>query len=405
MSFELTPRAEEINNKLKAFMDEHIYPRESDYDEFTNDHKNLWQYPEWFEDLKAEARKQGLWNLFLPAEYKPWSPGLTNSEIAPLFETMSRSAWAQQIFNCNAPDRGNMEVLAKYGTPEQQEQWLMPLLAGEIRSAYAMTEPDVASSDATNMELKIERDGDEYVLNGRKWWTTNVIGPKCKLMLVMGKSNPNGPRHQQHSTILVPTGTPGVTIARPLRVFGEYHSPGGEGDVIFRNVRVPVTNLILGEGRGFEIAQGRLGPGRFQYAMMFVGMAQLSLELMCERAVSRVAFGEPLSKKTSVQHEIARSRCDIEQCRLLVLSAAEKMDKYGIDAARAEISMLKIVAPKMCEDVSSRAMQIFGGMGVSQDTPLAHIFTVSRFCRIADGPDEVHMSQLAKLTIRALGRQ
>ena len=405
MSFELTPRAEEINNKLKAFMDEHIYPRESDYDEFTNDHKNLWQYPEWFEDLKVEDRKQGLWNLFLPAEYKPWSPGLTNSEIAPLFETMSRSAWAQQIFNCNAPDRGNMEVLAKYGTPEQQEQWLMPLLAGEIRSAYAMTEPDVASSDATNMELKIERDGDEYVLNGRKWWTTNVIGPKCKLMLVMGKSNPNGPRHQQHSTILVPTGTPGVTIARPLRVFGEYHSPGGEGDVIFRNVRVPVTNLILGEGRGFEIAQGRLGPGRFQYAMMFVGMAQRSLELMCERAVSRVAFGEQLSKKTSVQHEIARSRCDIEQCRLLVLSAAEKMDKYGIDAARAEISMLKIVAPKMCEDVSSRAMQIFGGMGVSQDTPLAHIFTVSRFCRIADGPDEVHMSQLAKLTIRALGRQ
>lgn len=404
MSFELTPRAEEINNKLKAFMDEHIYPRESDYDEFTNDHKNLWQYPEWFEDLKVEARKQGLWNLFLPAEYKPWSPGLTNSEIAPLFETMSRSAWAQQIFNCNAPDRGNMEVLAKYGTPEQQEQWLMPLLAGEIRSAYAMTEPDVASSDATNMELKIERDGDEYVLNGRKWWTTNVIGPKCKLMLVMGKSNPNGPRHQQHSTILVPTGTPGVTIARPLRVFGEYHSPGGEGDVIFRNVRVPVTNLILGEGRGFEIAQGRLGPGRFQYAMMFVGMAQRSLELMCERAVSRVAFGEQLSKKTSVQHEIARSRCDIEQCRLLVLSAAEKMDKYGIDAARAEISMLKIVAPKMCEDVSSRAMQIFGGMGVSQDTPLAHIFMVSRFCRIADGPDEVHMSQLAKLTIRALGR-
>ena len=363
MGFELTPRAEDLNARLTAFMGEHIYPRESDYDEFTNDHKNMWQYPEWFEGLKQEARSQGLWNLFLPAEYKPWSPGLTNLEIAPLFETMSRSAWAQQIFNCNAPDRGNMEVLAKYGTPEQQEQWLNPLLDGEIRSAYAMTEPDVASSDATNMELKIERDGDEYVLNGRKWWTTNVIGPKCKLMLVMGKSNPNGPRHQQHSTILVPTDTPGVSIARPLRVFGEYHSPGGEGDVVFRDVRVPVTNLILGEGRGFEIAQGRLGPGRFQYAMMFVGMAQRSLELMCERAVSRVAFGEALSKKTSVQHEIARSRCDIEQCRLLVLSAAEKMDKYGVDAARAEISMLKIVAPKMCEEVSSRAMQIFGGMG------------------------------------------
>ena len=405
MGFELTARAEELNEKLKVFMDEHIYPREAEYDEFTNDHKNLWQHPDWFDGLKDEARSQGLWNLFLPAEYEPWSPGLTNLEIAPLFETMSRSAWAQQIFNCNAPDRGNMEVLAKYGTPEQQERWLNPLLDGEIRSAYAMTEPDVASSDATNMELKIERDGDEYVLNGRKWWTTNVIGPKCKLMLVMGKSNPNGPRHQQHSTILVPTDTPGVTIARPLRVFGEYHSPGGEGDVIFRNVRVPVTNLILGEGRGFEIAQGRLGPGRFQYAMMFVGMAQRSLELMCDRATRRVAFGETLSKKTSVQHEIARSRCDIEQCRLLVLSAAEKMDKFGVDAARADISMLKIVAPKMCEDVSSRAMQIFGGMGVCQDTPLAHIFTISRFCRIADGPDEVHMSQLAKLTIKSLARQ
>ena len=296
-------------------------------------------------------------------------------------------------------------MLAKYCTPEQQEQWLLPLLAGDIRSSYAMTEPDVASSDATNMELKIERDGDEYVLNGRKWWTTNVIGSACKLMLVIGKSNPDAPRHQQHSTILVPTDTPGVKMSRPLKVFGEYHSPGGEGDIIFSDVRVPVTNLILGEGRGFEIAQGRLGPGRFQYAMMFVGMAQRALELMCDRAQKRVAFGEPLSKKTSVQHEIARSRCDIEQCRLLVLAAAEKMDKYGIDGAREDISMLKIVAPKMCEDVSSRAMQIFGGMGVCQDTPLAHIWTTSRFCRIADGPDEVHMSQLAKMTMRSLNRQ
>lgn len=405
MGFELTPRAEDLNNRLTAFMEEHIYPRERDYEEFTGDHNNLWQYPDWYQGLKDEAKKQGLWNLFLPEEYKPWSPGLTNLEIAPLFETMSRSAWAQQIFNCNAPDRGNMEVLAKYGTPEQQEQWLLPLLAGDIRSAYAMTEPDVASSDATNMELKIERDGDEYVLNGCKWWTTNVIGPACKVMLVMGKSNPNAPRHQQHSTILVPTDTKGVVMSRPLKVFGEYHSPGGEGDMIFRDVRVPATNLILGEGRGFEIAQGRLGPGRFQYAMMFVGMAQRSLELMCERAQQRVAFGEALSKKTSVQHEIARSRCDIEQCRLLVLAAAEKMDKYGIDGAREDISMLKIVAPKMCEDVSSRAMQIFGGMGVCQDTPLAHIWTTSRFCRIADGPDEVHMSQLAKMTMRSLNRQ
>ena len=405
MGFELSARAEELNERLKVFMDEHVYPRERDYEEFTSDQNNLWQYPDWYQGLKDEAKKQGLWNLFLPKEYKPWSPGLTNLEIAPLFETMSRSAWAQQIFNCNAPDRGNMEVLAKYGTPEQQKQWLEPLLAGDIRSAYAMTEPDVASSDATNMELKIERDGDEYVLNGRKWWTTGVIGSACKVMLVMGKSNPDGPRHQQHSTILVPTDTSGVTMSRPLRAFGEYHSPGGEGDMIFSDVRVPVTNLILGEGRGFEIAQGRLGPGRFQYAMMFVGMAQRSLELMCERAQKRVAFGEALSKKTSVQHEIARSRCDIEQCRLLVLAAAEKMDKYGIDGAREDISMLKIVAPKMCEDVSSRAMQIFGGMGVCQDTPLAHIFTTSRFCRIADGPDEVHMSQLAKMTMRSLNRQ
>ena len=402
MAYQIGEKAKAIHERLEIFMEQHIYPREKDYDEFTSNHENLWQYPDWYEDLKKEAKKQELWNLFLPKEYAPWSPGLTNVEIAVLFETMSRSAWAQQIFNCNAPDRGNMEVLAKYGTPEQQKEWLEPLLAGEIRSAYAMTEPDVASSDATNMELEIKRDGDEYILNGRKWWTTGVINPRCKLMLVMGKSNPGNSRHTQHSTILVPTDTPGVEIVRSLRVFGENHSPGGEGDVVFKNVRVPVTNLILGEGRGFEIAQGRLGPGRFQYAMMFVGMAQRSLELMCDRAQNRVAFGEALSKKTSVQHEIARSRCDIEQCRLLVMAAAEKMDNHGIDAARDYISMLKIVAPKMCEDVSSRAMQIFGGMGVCQDTPLAHIFTTSRFCRIADGPDEVHMSQLAKLTMRSL---
>ena len=402
MAYQIGEKAKAIHERLKIFMEQHIYPREKDYDEFTSNHENLWQYPDWYEDLKKEAKKQELWNLFLPKEYAPWSPGLTNVEIAVLFETMSRSAWAQQVFNCNAPDRGNMEVLAKYGTPEQQKEWLDPLLDGEIRSAYAMTEPDVASSDATNMELEIKRDGDEYVLNGRKWWTTNVINPHCKIMLVMGKSNPGNSRHTQHSTILVPTDTPGVEIVRSLRVFGENHSPGGEGDVVFKNVRVPVTNLILGEGRGFEIAQGRLGPGRFQYAMMFVGMAQRSLELMCDRAQNRVAFGEALSQKTSVQHEIARSRCDIEQCRLLVMAAAEKMDNHGIDAARDYISMLKIVAPKMCEDVSSRAMQIFGGMGVCQDTPLAHIFTTSRFCRIADGPDEVHMSQLAKLTMRSL---
>ena len=405
MAYQISDKAKAIHERLEVFMEQHIYPREKDFDEFTSNQENLWEYPDWYQELKDEAKKQELWNLFLPKEYAPWSPGLTNVEIAVLFETMSRSAWAQQVFNCNAPDRGNMEVLAKYGTPEQQKEWLDPLLEGKIRSAYAMTEPDVASSDATNMELEIKRDGDEYVLNGRKWWTTNVINPHCKIMLVMGKSNPGNSRHTQHSTILVPTDTPGVEIVRSLRVFGENHSPGGEGDVVFKNVRVPVTNLILGEGRGFEIAQGRLGPGRFQYAMMFVGMAQRSLELMCDRAQNRVAFGEALSQKTSVQHEIARSRCDIEQCRLLVMAAAEKMDNHGIDAARDYISMLKIVAPKMCEDVSSRAMQIFGGMGVCQDTPLAHIFTTSRFCRIADGPDEVHMSQLAKLTMRSLSKK
>lgn len=405
MAYQISDKAKAIHERLEVFMEQHIYPREKDFDEFTSNQENLWKYPDWYQGLKDEAKKQELWNLFLPKEYAPWSPGLTNVEIAVLFETMSRSAWAQQVFNCNAPDRGNMEVLAKYGTPEQQKEWLDPLLDGKIRSAYAMTEPDVASSDATNMELEIKRDGDEYVLNGRKWWTTNVINPHCKIMLVMGKSNPGNSRHTQHSTILVPTDTPGVEIVRSLRVFGENHSPGGEGDVVFKNVRVPVTNLILGEGRGFEIAQGRLGPGRFQYAMMFVGMAQRSLELMCDRAQNRVAFGEALSQKTSVQHEIARSRCDIEQCRLLVMAAAEKMDNHGIDAARDYISMLKIVAPKMCEEVSSRAMQIFGGMGVCQDTPLAHIFTTSRFCRIADGPDEVHMSQLAKLTMRSLSKK
>ncbi|KRP26446.1 MAG: acyl-CoA dehydrogenase family protein [Porticoccaceae bacterium] len=404
MGFEISPKTKELNIRLEAFMQEHIYPREHDWQEFTLDHNNLWKVPPWFDGLREKAKAAGLWNLFLPYEYTPWSPGLTNIEIAPLFETMSKVTWAQSVFNCNAPDRGNMEVLAKYGTPEQQEKWLLPLLAGDIRSAYAMTEPQVASSDATNMELEITRDGDEYVLNGRKWWTTNAIGERCKIMLVMGRSNPDAPRHKQHSTVLVPRDTPGITLIRPLRVFDSFHSPGGEAEFVFENVRVPVSNMIKGEGCGFEIAQGRLGPGRFQYAMMFVGMAQRCLELMCERAEQRVAFGEKLSKKTSVQHEIARSRCDIEQCRLLTLQAADVMDKQGVKAAMPYISMVKIVAPKMCQDVADRAMQIFGGAGVCQDTMIPEAFTVARFCRIADGPDEVHMSQLGKLTISDLVR-
>ena len=402
MGFEVNEKVSLINAQLQAFMETYIYPREHDWNTWTLNQDNLWQTPPWFDELRAKAKDEGLWNLFLPHEYQPWSPGLTNVEIAPLFETMSKVIWAQAVFNCNAPDRGNMEVLAKYGTLEQQEQWLNPLLAGEIRSAYAMTEPQVASSDATNMELEIRRDGDEYVLNGRKWWTTNAINPRCKIMLVMGKSNPENDRHRQHSTILVPRDTPGVKLVRELRVFDNLHSPGGEAELLFDNVRVPLSNMIKGEGCGFEIAQGRLGTGRFQYAMGLVGLAQRCLELMCARADERVAFGEKLIKKTSVQHEIARCRCDIEQARLLTLQAAHVMDTKGMEAARPYISMVKIVAPNMAQQVADRAMQVYGGMGVCQDTLIPEVFTLARFSRIADGPDEVHMSQLGKMTARAL---
>ncbi|MEP1470795.1 MAG: acyl-CoA dehydrogenase family protein [Halieaceae bacterium] len=402
MGFEISEKVMVLNAKLEAFMEEHVYAREHDWNEWTLNQDNLWKTPPWFDELRERAKAEGLWNLFLPHEYEPWSPGLTNVEIAPLFETMSKVTWAQAVFNCNAPDRGNMEVLAKYGTPAQQEQWLKPLLAGEIRSAYAMTEPQVASSDATNMELEIVRDGDEYVLNGRKWWTTNAINPRCKIMLVMGKSNPENDRHRQHSTILVPRDTPGVKLVRELRVFDNLHSPGGEAEFLFDNVRVPVSNMIKGEGCGFEIAQGRLGPGRFQYAMGLVGLSQRCLELMCARAEERVAFGEKLIKKTSVQHEIARCRCDIEQARLLTQQAAHVMDTQGMKAAIPYISMVKIVAPNMAQQVADRAMQVFGGMGVCQDTLIPEVFTLARFSRIADGPDEVHMSQLGKLTAREL---
>ena len=402
MGYEVSERVAEIKVRLEAFMEEHVYPREHDWNEFTLNQDNLWQTPDWFDELRELAKAEGLWNLFLPLEYEPWSPGLTNVEIAPLFEVMSKVIWAQAVFNCNAPDRGNMEVLAKYGTEEQQEQWLKPLLAGEIRSAYAMTEPQVASSDATNMELEITRDGDEYVLNGRKWWTTNAVNPRCKIMLVMGRSNPENDRHRQHSTILVPRDTPGVKLVRELRVFDNLHSPGGEAEFLFDNVRVPASNMIKGEGCGFEIAQGRLGPGRFQYAMGLVGAAQRCLELMCARADEREAFGEKLIKKTSVQHEIARCRCDIEQARLLTMEAAHVMDTQGMKAAIPYISMVKIVAPNMAQNVADRAMQVFGGAGVCQDTLIPEVFTLARFSRIADGPDEVHMSQLGKMTASEL---
>ena len=402
MDLDYSDQVAEMIAQVDVFMKEHIYPRELDHWEWIDDQENLWQYPPWFEDLKAKAREAGIWNWFLNKEYDQFSPGLSNLEFAPIMEHMARVPWAQEVFNCSAPDRGNMEVLARFGTPEQQDKWLLPLLAGEIRSAFSMTEPAVASSDAGNLETTIIRDGDEYVINGRKWFTSNAYNPLCKIFVVMGKTDTEAVRHKQFSMILVPKDTPGVILERPLRVYGGLHSPGGHAQVHYDNVRVPVENLLLGEGRGFEIAQGRLGPGRFQYAMMFVGMAHRCLELMCRRVEEREAFGERLSQKTSIQHDIARSRCEIEQCRMLVLTAADKMDKYGPKEARDYISMVKIIAPQMALDVANRAIQAHGGAGFTQDTPLAHIYMMARFCQVADGPDEVHMSQLARRTIRDL---
>ncbi|MGK0485885.1 MAG: acyl-CoA dehydrogenase [Myxococcota bacterium] len=405
MDFDYSDKVLQYREKLQEFMDAEIYPREGDVHDFVRDPENLWKVPPCFAPLKEKAKAAGIWNWFLPKEYGEWSPGLSNLEYAPLAEVMGRVPWSSVIFNCNAPDRGNMEVLAKFGSKEQQDRWLRPLLAGEIRSSFAMTEPQVASSDATNMECEVKRDGDDYVLNGRKWWTTQIYHPDNEVMIVMGLTNPDADRHARHSMILVPTDTQGFEIVRRLSVFGGWHSPGGEGEIRFTDCRVPRENLILGEGRGFEIAQGRLGPGRFQYAMSFVGLAQRCLELMCKRAEERVAFGQKISEQSSVRQDIAKSRCEIEQLRLLVLAAADKMDKHGAKQSRDLISMLKIVAPKMCQDVADRAIQIHGGMGVSQDTPLADIFHQARFCRIADGPDEVHMSQLARMTMHQILRE
>ncbi len=402
MDFEYSDKVLELRARVDAFMDEHIFPRELEHGDWVEDHANAWTYPPWFEDLKAKARDAGIWNWFLPRDYEDFSPGLSNLEFAPVMERMCRVPWAQEVFNCSAPDRGNMEVLARFGNAQQQEQWLKPLMDGEIRSAFSMTEPAVASSDASNLETTIVREGDEYVINGRKWFTSNAFNPLCKIFVVMGKTDPQASRHQQFSMILVPKDTPGVILERAVRAFGSIHSPGGHAQVLYDNVRVPVENLLLGEGRGFEIAQGRLGPGRFQYAMMFVGMASRCLELMCQRVEDRVAFGEKLSAKTSIQHDIARSRFEIEQCRLLVLAAADKMDKLGPKEARDYISMVKVVAPNMCLAVADRALQAHGGMGVTQDTPIARIYMTARYCRIADGPDEVHMTQLARRTIRDL---
>ena len=400
MDFDYSDRTRDLIARVEAFMDAHVYPAEEERHDFVLAPEHLWREWPGLEALKARARAEGLWNLFLPYEYGALSPGLTNLEYAPLAEIFGRVPWSSEVFNCSAPDTGNMEVLAKYGSPEQQEAWLKPLLAGEIRSAYVMTEPQVASSDATNLEMSITPDRDDYVINGRKWWISGFMHPATTLLIVMGKTDFDAPRHQQHSTILVPKDTPGISVVRNQRVFGSLHSPGGEAELLFENVRVPKANLILGEGRGFEIAQGRLGPGRIHHCMRSIGQAQRALEIMARRVETRVAFGKKLADQSSIRQDVARGFCEVEMARLLTLKAADRMDKVGNKAAKDLIAAIKVVAPQMAQTVCDRAIQAHGGMGVSDDTPIAEFFTLNRFVRIADGPDEVHMSQLGKQKIR-----
>ncbi len=399
MNFDYSEKIITLQQKLNAFFEEHIFPVEAEVNAFNYNAANLWKRWPGIEDLKTKAKDAGLWNLFLPKVYGNLSPGLTNLEYAPLAEIMGRVLWSSEVFNCNAPDTGNMEVLAKYGSPVQQKQWLRPLMNGDIRSAFLMTEPQVASSDATNIETSIVDDGNDYVINGRKWWSSGAMDPHCKILIVMGKTNPEAHRHQQQSMVLVPMDTPGLKVIRPLSVFGFYDSPEGHAEIILDNVRVPKENIILGEGRGFEIAQGRLGPGRIHHCMRLIGMAQRSLELMSQRASERIAFGKTFKDYSSIRQEIAQSQCDIAQARLLTLSAADKMDKEGNKTSKDLIAMIKIVAPNMALRVIDRAMQIHGGMGVGPDTPLSHFFVAARMLRLADGPDEVHMYQLGKSVI------
>jgi acyl-CoA dehydrogenase len=403
MNFEYSKKSIELQQKLTTFIEQHIVSIEEDYIAFHADKNNMWlRFPE-IEILKQKAKEAGLWNLFLPKEYGALSPGLSNLEYAPLAEIMGKKIWISEIFNCAAPDTGNMEVLARYGNDAQKEQWLTPLMNGEIRSAFLMTEPDVASSDATNIQTSIALDGDEYVINGRKWWSSGAMDPHCKLAIVMGKTDVTKSRHQQQSMILVPMDTPGLEIIRPLSVFGFYDSPEGHAEIQLTNVRVPIQNLILGEGRGFEIAQGRLGPGRIHHCMRLVGMAQYALEVMSKRTLERETFGKKFYEYSSIRHEIATSQCEIEQARLLTLSAADKMDKLGNKEAKDLIAMIKIVAPNMALNVIDRAMQILGGKGVGPDTYLPHYFAIARMLRLADGPDEVHMYQLGKSCIKKYG--
>ncbi len=393
MNFEYSPRVRELERDLRAFMDEYIYPNEARfYQEIENDR---WAPTKIIEELKPKARSAGLWNLFLP-ESKDGA-GLTNLEYAPLCEIMGRSVMAAEVFNCSAPDTGNMEVLARYGTAEQKDRWLKPLLKGEIRSCFAMTEPAVASSDATNIEASIRREGDEYVINGRKWWSSGAGDPRCKIAIFMGKTNPTAHRYQQQSMVLVPLDTPGVKIERMLKVFGYDHAPHGHGEITFTEVRIPVTNMLLGEGRGFEIAQGRLGPGRIHHCMRCIGVAERALESMCKRVQERVAFGKPLAEQGTIRAEIAQSRMEIEQARLLTLKAAYMMDTVGNKEAKAEIAMIKVIAPNMTLRVLDRAIQAYGGAGVSDDTFLAGAWANVRTLRLADGPDETEA--VAKLEL------
>ena len=406
MDFDYSPQTKELQAKQLQFMDDHIYPAEAAYAAELAANTAVgkrWTPLQTIENLKLKAQAAGLWNLFLPVDTAEASgyhgAGLTNQEYAPLAEIMGRVLWSSEVFNCSAPDTGNMETIARYGDAENKARWLKPLLEGKIRSAFAMTEPDVASSDATNIATRIERQGDEYVINGRKWWTSGAMDPRCSVFITMGKTNPDAPRHSQQSMILVPANTPGVKIVRALNVFGYDDAPHGHAEVLFENVRVPASNILLGEGRGFEIAQGRLGPGRIHHCMRLIGLAERALELMCKRSMARVAFGKTVAQQGVTQERIAEARCKIDMARLLTLKAAWLMDTAGNKVARTEIAMIKVVAPTMACDVIDWAMQAHGGGGVSDDFPLAFTYAQARTLRFADGPDEVHRNSIAKMEL------
>jgi acyl-CoA dehydrogenase len=397
MFFEFSERAKNIYEQLKAFMDKYIYPNEQEYFRQLNE-GDRWKIIPLIEELKEKAKAKGLWNLFLPESED--GAGLTNYEFAPMCEIMGRVIWASEVFNCSAPDTGNMEVLERYGTEAQKQQWLKPLLAGEIRSAFCMTEPAVASSDARNIEARIVRDGDEYLVNGLKWWSSGGGDPRCRIFIFMGKTDPEGHPYRQQSMILVPRDTPGVKVKRMLPVFGYDGAPHGHAEIEFKDVRVPVSNILLGEGRGFEIAQGRLGPGRIHHCMRTIGVAERALEEMCRRVKTRVAFGRPLAEMGQIRQDIARSRCEIDQARLLTLYAARRMDTVGNKVARTEIAMIKVVAPNMALKVIDRAIQAHGGLGVCNDIWLAAAYANVRTVRIVDGPDEVHREVIARLELK-----